>query len=184
VPASWPIEAYQSIFSIEPGSAEMPSAARPFTPRVVGEVAGRGVAIAPLRLDTGVSSLEGHERPYPERYVVGPMTASIVNGVRRVGGRVIAVGTTPVRALAAVSDDHGEVHPGRGWTDVVVGPDNPVTAVDGMITGWHEPEASHLMMLEAIAGRDVIDTAYAAALEHGYLWHEFGDSHLILPDRI
>jgi S-adenosylmethionine:tRNA ribosyltransferase-isomerase len=183
VPRDWPLSTYQTVFGREPGSAEMPSASRPFTHELVTDLVGRGVAIVPLLLHTGVSSLEGDERPYPERYAVPRATAVAVNSVRQNGGRVIAAGTTVVRALATVTDDRGVVHPGRGWTDVVVTPDAPVASIGGLITGWHEPESSHLMMIEAFAGRDTLEAAYRAALERGYLWHEFGDSHLILRDR-
>jgi S-adenosylmethionine:tRNA ribosyltransferase-isomerase len=180
VPREWPIEAYQTVFAREPGSVEMPSAARPFSFELVTELVSRGVGIAPLVLHTGVSSLEGEERPYPERYRVPRTTASAIHMTRHNGGRVIAIGTTVVRALATVTDDRGTVHPGSGWTDVVVTADAPVCSVDGLLTGWHEPESTHLMMLESFAERDVLSAAYAAALEGGYLWHEFGDSHLIL----
>jgi S-adenosylmethionine:tRNA ribosyltransferase-isomerase len=181
-PAPWPISAYQQIFGTEPGSAEMPSAARPFTPELVLDLARRGITIATILLHAGVSSLEAHEMPYPERYVVTDATAAHVNAARAAGGRVIAVGTTVVRALESVVDGQGTVHPGHGWTDLVVTPERGVRAVDGLVTGWHEPEASHLLMLEAIAGRPALELAYGAARSHGYLWHEFGDSHLILPD--
>jgi S-adenosylmethionine:tRNA ribosyltransferase-isomerase len=158
----------------------MPSAARPFSTELVTDLVGRGVMIVPLVLHTGVSSLEGDERPYPERYRVPRPTADAVNAARQNGGRVIATGTTVVRALATVTDDRGIVHPGRGWTEVMVTPDTPVRSVDGLVTGWHEPESTHLMMLEAFAGREALDQAYRAALDAGYLWHEFGDSHLIV----
>jgi S-adenosylmethionine:tRNA ribosyltransferase-isomerase len=180
VPRDWPIEAYQTVFAREPGSVEMPSAARPFTTELVTDLVGRGIAVAPLLLHTGVSSLEGDERPYPERYRVPRATADAINGTRQNGGRVIATGTTVVRALATVTDDRGVVHPGRGWTEEMVTPDTPVRSVDGLITGWHEPESTHLMMLEAFAGRAALESAYRAALAGGYLWHEFGDSHLIV----
>jgi S-adenosylmethionine:tRNA ribosyltransferase-isomerase len=180
VPREWPIAAYQTVFAREPGSVEMPSAARPFSTEVVTDLARRGVAVAPLVLHTGVSSLEGEERPYPERYAVPRPTAATVGATRQNGGRVIAIGTTVVRALATVTDDRGVVHPGEGWTDVMVTADTPVPSVDGLLTGWHEPESTHLMMLESFAGRDVLADAYGAALDAGYLWHEFGDSHLIL----
>jgi S-adenosylmethionine:tRNA ribosyltransferase-isomerase len=183
VPREWPLSYYQTVFGREAGSAEMPSASRPFTPEVVTDLVGRGVGIAPLLLHAGVSSLEGGERPYPERYRVPGTTATTVDDVRRHGGRVIAVGTTVVRALATVTDEHGVVHPGRGWTDVVVTPATPVASVDGLLTGWHEPASSHLQMLEAFAGRDALGRAYGAALDLGYRWHEFGDSHLILRDE-
>jgi S-adenosylmethionine:tRNA ribosyltransferase-isomerase len=182
-PGPWPLAAYQQIFGTEPGSAEMPSAARPFTPGIVTEVVRRGVTIVPILLHAGVSSLEAHELPYPERYEVTGATAAHLNAVRAAGGRVVAVGTTVVRALETVTDDRGAVYPGRGWTDLVVTPERGVRAIDGLLTGWHEPEASHLLMLEAIAGRPVLERAYAAARSSGYLWHEFGDSHLLLRER-
>ncbi len=176
----WPLDAYQSVFSTEPGSAEMPSAARPFTPEVVTDLVRRGVTLASLLLHTGVSSLEGHEAPYPERYRVPPGTARLVNAAHAAGERVIAVGTTVVRALETVTDDTGTTHPGEGWTEEVITPERGVRAVDGLLTGWHEPEASHLSMLEAVAGRRPLELAYRAAYDEGYLWHEFGDSHLLL----
>jgi len=168
------------VFAREPGSAEMPSASRPFTDAVVTDLVTRGVQVTPLLLHTGVSSLEGGEAPYPERYRVPATTAANINAVRHGRGRVVAVGTTVVRALATVTDERGTVHPGEGWTEVVVSPNSPVRSVDGLVTGWHEPESSHLMMLEAFAPADVLSRAYDAALDRGYLWHEFGDSHLIL----
>jgi S-adenosylmethionine:tRNA ribosyltransferase-isomerase len=183
VERDWPLAAYETIFAREPGSAEMPSASRPFTDAVVTDLVTRGVLMTPLVLHTGVSSLEGNERPYPERYRVPGASAAAVNALRTRGGRVVAVGTTVVRALATVTDERGVVHPGDGWTEVVVTPDTPLRSVDGLVTGWHEPESSHLMMLEAFAAADTLRRAYDAALASGYLWHEFGDSHLILRER-
>jgi S-adenosylmethionine:tRNA ribosyltransferase-isomerase len=181
VDRDWPLSAYQTVFATEPGSAEMPSAGRPFTPELVTACAARGVLIAPLTLHTGVSSLERGEAPYPERYRVPDQTARLVNAVRWWGGRVVAVGTTAVRALETVAADDGTVVAGEGWTRLVVTPERGLHAVDGLITGWHEPEASHLQLLEAVAGSELLAASYAEALAHGYLWHEFGDSHLILP---
>jgi S-adenosylmethionine:tRNA ribosyltransferase-isomerase len=184
VAADWPLSFYQTIFGREPGSAEMPSASRPFTSELVTDLATRGVLIAPLLLHTGVSSLEGDERPYPERFRVPAPTAAMINHVRSDKGRVVAVGTTVVRALATVTDERGYVHPGQGWTDVVVSADRPVSSLDGLLTGWHEPESTHLQMLEAFADTDDLASAYQVALDHGYLWHEFGDSHLLLRDSV
>jgi S-adenosylmethionine:tRNA ribosyltransferase-isomerase len=177
----WPLAAYQTAFAREPGSAEMPSAGRPFTPELIARLASAGVLIAPLTLHTGVSSLERGEAPYPERYAVPEATARLVNAVRWWGGRVIAVGTTAVRALETVAGEDGTVAAGEGWTRLVVTPERGLRAVDGVITGWHEPQASHLQLLEAAAGPELLGRSYASALDHGYLWHEFGDSHLILP---
>lgn len=172
----WPIDAYQNVYANEPGSAEMPSAGRPITSELLTRLLAAGVDVAPLLLHTGVSSLEAHERPYPEYYRISEDTARRVNAARR----VIAVGTTVVRALESAADVDGVVHGIDGWTDVVIEPTRGVRVVDGLITGWHEPQASHLLMLEAIAGHDPLSAAYAAAITHRYHWHEFGDSHLIL----
>jgi S-adenosylmethionine:tRNA ribosyltransferase-isomerase len=181
VTRDWPLDTYQNVYAREPGSAEMPSAGRPFTAELVTRLVAKGVGVTPLVLHTGVSSLEANERPYPEWYRVPPPTATRINETRRSGNRVIAIGTTVVRALETVADHRGIVHPGEGWTDVVVTPERGAFAVDGLLTGWHEPEASHLQMLEAIAGRTLLDKAYEEASEHQYLWHEFGDVNLLLP---
>jgi len=177
----WPITAYQNVYVTEPGSAEMPSAGRPFTPEVITRLVARGVGVTPVVLHTGVASLEASEPPYAEYFRVPSVTANRVNAARRDGGRVIAVGTTVVRALESVVDAQGGVHPASGWTETVVSSDRVVRSVDGMLTGWHEPEASHLAMLEAIAGRELVERSYAAAVDERYLWHEFGDVHLVLP---
>jgi S-adenosylmethionine:tRNA ribosyltransferase-isomerase len=180
VQGEWPISMYQNVYATEPGSAEMPSAGRPFTPEILTRLIARGVGVTPVLLHTGVASLDASEAPYPEYFRVTPSTARRLNETRRGGGRVIAIGTTVVRALETVVDERGEVSPGRGWTEAVVTPEHPVRSVDGLLTGWHEPEASHLAMLEAIAGRDLLERSYAAAVAEGYLWHEFGDVHLVL----
>jgi S-adenosylmethionine:tRNA ribosyltransferase-isomerase len=181
VSGSYPISAYQNVYANEPGSAEMPSAGRPFTSEVLTRLVAKGVGVVPLLLHTGVASLEANEPPYAEYFRVTLPTAHRINDTRRSGGRVIGIGTTVVRALESVVDGHGHIHPSEGWTETVVSPDRPVRSIDGFLTGWHEPEASHLAMLEAIAGRPLLEASYAAALEEGYLWHEFGDVHLILP---
>jgi S-adenosylmethionine:tRNA ribosyltransferase-isomerase len=108
-------------------------------------------------------------------------TAAIVNHVRSHGGRVIAVGTTVVRALETAAAPDGTVTASEGWTGLVVTPERGLHAVDALITGWHEPEASHLQLLEAAAGEALLRRCYDEALDAGYLWHEFGDSHLVLP---
>jgi S-adenosylmethionine:tRNA ribosyltransferase-isomerase len=176
-----PIADYQTVFAREPGSAEMPSAARPFTGDLVAELVARGVMFAPVTLHCGVSSLETGENPYPERYRVPVETAWLVNSVRRRGGRVIAVGTTVVRGLETVAAPDGVVAAGSGVTNLTVTAERGPRAVDGLITGWHEPESSHLSLLEAAAGPDLLRRSYDAAHVAGYRFHEFGDSHLILP---
>lgn len=179
----WALRHYQTIFAREEGSAEPPSAGLGFTPRLVASLAARGVEVASLVLQTGVSSQEAHEAPYAEQYLVPPATAAAVNRAAARGGRVIAVGTTVVRALETVAEGGKHVSAGKGWTDLVVTPERGVSVIDGLLTGWHEPAASHLQLLEAVAGRDLLERSYTEALEAGYLWHQFGDVHLILPER-
>jgi S-adenosylmethionine:tRNA ribosyltransferase-isomerase len=232
----WPLAAYQTVFAAAPGSAEMPSAARPFTPGIVTALVTRGVAIAPVTLHCGVSSLEAGEDPYPEWFEVPAATARLVNVTRQSGGRVIAAGTTVVRALeSAVSPEpagalgpadalvsvaapvpaalapadalvsvaapssaalrpvgapppasrpgapHASVSARTGWTNHVVTPETGVRAVDGLLTGLHEPRSSHLRMLAAFHSAQLLERCYDEALAEGYLWHEFGDVHLMLP---
>ncbi len=178
---SWPISYYQTVYVTEVGSAEMPSAGRAFTPELITKLVSHGIQIAPLLLHTGVASLEDHEPPYEEFYRVPAETARIVNMARSAGKRIIAVGTTVVRALETVTGEDGITHAGEGWTRLIVTPQRGIRAVNAMLTGLHEPRATHLAMLEALAGRDHLRVTYDAALNEGYLWHEFGDLHLILP---
>jgi S-adenosylmethionine:tRNA ribosyltransferase-isomerase len=185
---SWPISMYQTVFATEIGSAEMPSAARPFTPELVTRLVSRGIQIAPILLHTGVASLEDHEPPYEEFYRVAPETAELVNAARQGGRRIVAVGTTVVRALETVTDERGISSAGQGWTDLVITQNRPLRAVNGLITGLHEPHATHLTLLEraieaAGGNRRHLERAYREATEARYLWHEFGDSHLIIGGR-
>lgn len=193
---SWPISYYQTVYATETGSAEMPSAGRAFTPELITGLVARGIQIAPLILHTGVASLEEDEPPYEEFYRVPPETVRLVNASHVAGKRVVAVGTTVVRALETVTEPDGITHPGEGWTNLVVTPERGIRAVDAMLTGLHEPRSTHLAMLQALAehesvtaskhpatpaGQDHLKIAYAEALKEGYLWHEFGDLHLLLP---
>ena len=180
VDRDWPIEAYQTVFATVPGSAEMPSAGRPFSAELVTALVARGIGIAPITLHTGVASPEKDEPPYAERYEVPEATARQVNLARHAGARVVAAGTTVVRALETVVDGDGQVTASAGWTTRVITPEAGVGVVTGLITGLHEPRSSHLLMLSAIAGRPALRLAYEAALREGYLWHEFGDTHLIM----
>ncbi len=184
VPEQWPLRCYQTVFARDPGSAEMPSAGRPFTARLVTDLVAAGVAVAPVTLHTGVSSLDDGEPPLPERFRVPPSTARLVNLVRASGGRVVAVGTTVARAVESAAAVSGVVAPAQGWTDLLLSAVRPVRAVTGLITGWHAAGASHLRLLEAVAGAELVEAAYREALREGYRWHEFGDSCLLLPARI
>lgn len=179
VRGEWPLAMYQTVYAREPGSAEMPSAGRAFTPEVLGRAAARGIGLARITLHTSVASLERDEPPIEEWYRVPPETVAAIGSARDAGGRVIAVGTTVVRALESASDQCGRVTASEGWTSLVITPSQEICAVDGLLTGFHEPRASHLAMLTAFAGRAHLEQAYRAALDAGYLWHEFGDLHLI-----
>ncbi|HEY9839673.1 MAG TPA: S-adenosylmethionine:tRNA ribosyltransferase-isomerase [Candidatus Obscuribacterales bacterium] len=181
VNCDWPLEAYQTVFSTEAGSAEMPSAGRAFTPELITALVARGIQVLPLLLHTGVSSLESAEAPYPEFYRVPQVTADAVNAAHAAGRRIIAVGTTAVRALESSLDPGNQVQAGEGWTRLMITPERGMKVVTGLLTGFHEPEATHLAMLEALAGAAHLRQAYAAALDKSYLWHEFGDLHLIMP---
>ena len=178
---SWPISYYQTVYATETGSAEMPSAGRAFTPELITRLVAKGIVIAPLLLHTGVASLEEHEPPYEEFYRVPLETAHLVNMAHEAGKRVIAVGTTVVRALESVTDRARVTHPCEGWTGLVVTPQRGMRAVNAMLTGLHEPRATHIAMLEALSGMEHLKVTYQEALRERYLWHEFGDLHLILP---
>ena len=180
VHGQWPLEIYQTTYASVPGSAEMPSAGRPFTPEVLERLHVLGVRIASVVLHAGVSSLERDETPYEEYFEVPSETARLIAKARDAGTRVIAVGTTSVRALESATDRQGRVSAARGWTDLIITPERGVRVVDGMLTGFHELRSSHLAMLEALAGSDHVAHAYDEALAGKYLWHEFGDSHLLL----
>jgi S-adenosylmethionine:tRNA ribosyltransferase-isomerase len=188
---SWPSSYYQTVYATEIGSAEMPSAGRAFTSELITRLVAKGVRIVPLLLHTGVASLEDDEPPYEEFYRVSPETAAAINAARKTGRRIVAVGTTVVRALETVTDRDGVTHPGEGWTDLYITPERGIRAVNAMLTGLHEPRSTHLSMLEALTGnsspctlsttgREHLETAYSEALDRGYLWHEFGDLHLLL----
>jgi S-adenosylmethionine:tRNA ribosyltransferase-isomerase len=177
----FPLDDFQTVYADDAGSAEMASAGRPFSERLLVRLMARGVPVVPLTLHAGVSSQELHEPPYPERFAVPEVTARLVNSTRGAGRRVVAVGTTVTRALESATDDDGVTHPVQGWTDLVLGPDRPTRVVAGLVTGLHEPEASHLRLLEAVAGADLVTAAYDRAVAEHYLWHEFGDSMLFLP---
>ncbi len=177
----WSLGYLQNVYADQPGSAEMASAGRPFTARLLVRLMARGIVVAPLVLHTGVSSPEKHEPPAPEPYDVPVATAELVNLTRLAGRRVVAVGTTVTRALETVATDDGTVSPGSGWTDLVLGQQRAARVVTGLISGLHEPEASHLQLLEAVAGPVLVRRSYREAVRQHYLWHEFGDSMLFLP---
>jgi len=176
----YPQSYYQTVFANEMGSAEMPSAGRAFTPELVTQLIAKGIQIVPILLHTGVASLESNEKPYEEYYRVSNFHAKLLNNARAEGRRIIAVGTTVVRALESCTDRFSFTIGGAGWTDIFITPERGLFAVDGLLTGFHEPKASHLLMLEALADRQHLILSYESAIQEKYRWHEFGDLHLIL----
>jgi S-adenosylmethionine:tRNA ribosyltransferase-isomerase len=176
----YPLDDYQTTFAAHPGSAEMPSAGRPFTPELVGRLTAAGIGVAPITLHTGVSSQDAGEAPQTEWFSVPAATATLVTATRLAGGRVIAVGTTATRALESAVQGDGSIAASSGWTNLVIDACRGVRVVDGLITGWHNPEASHLLLVEAVAGSERTQRAYDVAVSERYLWHEFGDAGLLL----
>ena len=185
VSAPWDLDYYQTVYAKEPGSAEMPSAGRAFTWKLLLDLKRRGIDSAYVVLHTGLSSymdddLDAQHPASEEEYFVGATTAEKVNHARESGGRVVAVGTTVVRALESVADAHGRVNGGQGYTRLKIDNRHQLKAADGLLTGLHEPEASHLDLLSAFLPAEKICAAYNEAIQHRYLWHEFGDLNLIL----
>ncbi|MEO1259356.1 MAG: S-adenosylmethionine:tRNA ribosyltransferase-isomerase [Bacteroidota bacterium] len=178
--SNYPLSFYQTIFSDEMGSAEMPSAGRAFTTEVVMDLMIKGVQFAPVVLHTGVSSLERDEKPYPEFFRVPATTASLLNLAKKENRRIVAVGTTAVRAVESAVNEEGRVVSRQGWTDLYITPERGMRVVEGLLTGFHEPEASHLLMLGAVADQRHLQKCYDEAISQGYHWHEFGDLHLIV----
>ena len=178
---SFRIEDYQTVFALHPGSAEMPSAGRPFSPALVTELVSAGIGFAPITLHTSVSSQEAGEGPLAEWFRVPAESAELINAARRAGRRVIAVGTTATRAVESASDTDGFIRAQTGWTEIVISSLRPIRTISGLITGWHDPDASHLLLVEAVAGSELTQQGYDAAVDHRYRWHEFGDSGLFLP---
>jgi S-adenosylmethionine:tRNA ribosyltransferase-isomerase len=185
VSAPWDLDYYQTIYATEPGSAEMPSAGRAFTWKLLIELKRRGIDSAYLVLHTGLSSYMDDEidRAHPaseEEYFISTTTAEKIRQARARGGRIIAVGTTVVRALESVADADGGVTEKQGYTRLKITREHRLKAVDGLLTGLHEPEASHLDLLSAFLPPEQIRFAYEEAMARRYLWHEFGDLNLIL----
>ena len=183
IPFKLPLEYYRTAFSSVPGSSEFPSAARPFSRRVMGMLRSRGVGIAEITLHCNLSPLEpsefdGAPTLLEEQYAIGEEAAGSINRTREAGGRVIAVGTSVVRALE--SSYNGGVVPRSAGTDLFIRPGHEIRAVDGLVTGMHDPESSHVEMISSFVDDALLQSAYSTALSLGYQWHEFGDLSLVL----
>jgi S-adenosylmethionine:tRNA ribosyltransferase-isomerase len=181
----YPLATYQTAFARVPGSAEMPSAGRPFSERALARLERKGIRLAPIVLHTAVSSLEdgddvtGAPPILPEPYDVPASTVEAIDATRRERRRVLAVGTTVVRALESARDGCA-LRASRGFSRRYLAPPTRASTVDGLLTGFHTARTTHLALLSAVAGVSVVERAYAHATAQGYLWHEFGDVHLLL----
>lgn len=174
-------EHYQTVYAGVPGSVEIPSAGRHLTWELLGDLRRNGIGIVDIVLHCGLSSFQDDEvdltKPLiEEQFEVRPETADRVNGA----ARVIAVGTSVIRTLETVADDNGIVRPMHGWTRLVITPRSRLRVVDALLTGLHEPPATHLDMLGALLDERLLERAYTEVRERRYLWHEFGDAMLIL----
>jgi S-adenosylmethionine:tRNA ribosyltransferase-isomerase len=181
VPNPVPLEHYQTVYAGSPGSVETPSAGRHLTWELLGELRRSGVDLTDIVLHCGLSSFQDDavdlQKPLiEERFAVRHDAAERINHA----ARVIAVGTSVIRTLETAADGNGQVQPMSGWTRLVITPHTGLRVVDALLTGLHEPPATHLDMLGALLDVTLLERAYAEVRERGYLWHEFGDAMLIL----
>jgi S-adenosylmethionine:tRNA ribosyltransferase-isomerase len=180
VPTPVPLDYYQNVYAGRAGSAEMPSAGRPFSRELLARLRGGGIGSAAILLHTGLSSFQddafdAEHHLFEEWFEIEPEAADAIN----LAPRIVAVGTTVVRALESAADADGDVHATHDWSRLRVAADTPIHAVGALITGFHEPTASHLDLLRAFVDEPLLTRAYDEAMARGYLWHEFGDSMLI-----
>ncbi|WP_421382272.1 S-adenosylmethionine:tRNA ribosyltransferase-isomerase [Bacillus salacetis] len=183
IDSAWTLDAYQTAYASVPGSVEMASAGRAFSWKMFETLKAKGIKTAFLTLHTGLSYYGNDRWPnpnkHPEAFHIPQETAELINSARKANGRVIAVGTTVVRALETAADENGYINETEGITNLYIKNDHQLKAVDGLVTGLHEPEATHLEMLSAFTYEHQLFEAYREALKRGYLWHEFGDMNLI-----
>lgn len=180
-------ERYQTVYAKAVGSAAAPTAGLHFTPELLEEIRDKGVDIVPITLHVGLGTfrpvtaerVEEH-RMHAEYYEVGEDAAERIRAARKQGGRVVAVGTTTVRTLESVAGSHGEIVPSRGWTDIFIYPGYRFRAVDALITNFHLPRSTLLMLVSAFASREQILAAYQEAVNRRYRFFSFGDAMLIL----
>ncbi|MFO7709080.1 MAG: tRNA preQ1(34) S-adenosylmethionine ribosyltransferase-isomerase QueA [Desulfobacterales bacterium] len=179
-------QAYQTVYAAVRGAVAAPTAGLHFTPRLLEEIRARGVAVAPITLHVGfgtfapvrAADIRAH-RMHPERFTISASAAEAVNAARAAGRRVVAVGTTAVRTLEFAAGSGGRIRPGGGWCDLFIYPGYRFQAVDAMITNFHLPKSTLLMLVAAFAGREAVLNAYRAAVASGYRFYSYGDAMLI-----
>ncbi|NMB46849.1 MAG: tRNA preQ1(34) S-adenosylmethionine ribosyltransferase-isomerase QueA [Firmicutes bacterium] len=180
-------ERYQTVYAREEGSAAAPTAGLHFTPALLETIAARGVTICPITLHVGLGTFRpvkvddvAKHKMHAEYYTIGQETVTAIQRAREAGGRVIAVGTTTTRTLEAVVQEHGQLAADRGWTDIFIYPGYRFQIIDGLITNFHLPRSTLLMLVAALAGRDLVLRAYQEAIDQKYRFFSFGDAMLIL----
>lgn len=180
-------ERYQTVYARREGSVAAPTAGLHFTPELLERIEKSGVKIARILLHVGLGTFRPvrveditRHHMHAEYYEVSPEAAEVINAARAGGGRVVAVGTTSVRCLEAAAGEDGRVKPGAGWTDLFIYPGYRFRAVDALITNFHLPRSTLLMLVSAFAGREKILAAYRVAVEKRYRFFSFGDAMLIL----
>ena len=177
---------YQTVYAKHEGSAAAPTAGLHFTNELLAEIEAKGVKIARVTLHVGlgtfrpvkVENILDHHM-HSEYYEVSEEAADTINSVRQSGGRIIAVGTTSTRTLESVADTHGCIKPCRGWTDIFIYPGYEFKAIDCLITNFHLPESTLIMLVSALAGKDNVMAAYREAVENSYRFFSFGDAMFI-----
>lgn len=177
---------YQTVYAEHDGSAAAPTAGLHFTPELLEKIKNMGVKIAHVTLHVGlgtfrpvkVDDVTNHEM-HSEYYVVEKSQADIINDTKKNGGRVIAVGTTSTRTLESVTDENGVVHEGNGWTKIFIYPGYKFKAIDCLITNFHLPESTLVMLVSALAGKENIFKAYEIAVKEKYRFFSFGDAMFI-----
>ena len=178
----YPQSYYQTVFAKEMGSTQLASGGRGFTASLLTRLIAKGIQVVPvlLHIGGGIENI-GKPGPFEEYYQVSEVTANTINKARKAGKRIIAIGTTVVRALETVANKDGFIKSGEGKTNKFITPEQGVYAIDGLVTGLQSPKASHLLLIEALTGRQHLEICYQEGIEQSYQWHKFGDVHLILP---
>lgn len=182
-------ERYQTVYSKTPGSAAAPTAGLHFTPELMQRIRQKGVNIAYVTLHVGLGTFRpvkvedvNEHVMHSEYYTMDAENAELINRTRAKGGRVFAVGTTATRTLETIADENGQVRPCSGWTNIFIYPGYRFKAIDCLVTNFHLPESTLMMLISAFAGRDNIMNAYAIAVQEEYRFFSFGDSMLIFDD--
>lgn len=181
------VERYQTVYARERGSVAAPTAGLHFTPELLDALEARGVRLVRLVLHVGAGTFRpvdvedpAEHRMHAERYAVSAEAAAALNEVRRTGGRIWAVGTTVARTLETVAGEDGTVRPGAGWTDLFIRPPYRFRAVDRLLTNFHLPRSTLLMLVAAFGGYEDVMRAYRIAVEEGYRFYSYGDAMLVV----